>query len=131
MEAVGILINCMTNNEDLRQDLWVHYLSGNSIDSFVSHLEKITLEYSDDLRIKHAIWNALQNPISDNLESFLKTFSDFERSILCYLMLGFSIEQISSYRGISSVRIRQTVSNIRYNSSWEKFNGTKEKSNRG
>lgn len=126
MEAVGTLINCLTENEDQRQDLWVHYLSGNPVDSFVSHLEKLSLEYSDDLQVKYAVWNLIQNPPSEKFELFLNGFSEFEKSILCCLMLGFTIEQIAQHRGISQVRIRQTVSNIRYNTMWEQYNGLKE-----
>lgn len=129
MSAVGTLINCLTNNEDLRQDLWVHYLSGNPVDSFVSHLEKIVADYSEDIKVKYAVWNILQNPSSDKFELFLNSFSEFERSILCSLMLGLSIEQIAQHRGISEVRIRQTVSNLRYNSAWRQFYGTKEEPN--
>ncbi len=130
MEAVGTLINCLTNNEDLRQDLWVHYLSGNSADSFVSHLEKISVEYSEDLKVKHAIWNIIHSPLSEQFPEFLNNFSDFEQSIICLLMLGLSVQQISHHEGISEVRIRQTVSNIRYNISWGQFYGIKETSDR-
>jgi hypothetical protein len=40
-QEVRQLINCLTNDEDARQELWVHYLSGNSVDSFVSRLDEI------------------------------------------------------------------------------------------
>ena len=126
MEAVGILINCLTKDNDLRQDLWVHYLSGNSVDSFASHLEKILVDYSEDTKVKHAIWNIIQNPISEDFQLFLNNFSEFERSILCNLMLGLTISQISKYHGISEVRIRQTVSSLRYNKAWGQFHGVKE-----
>lgn len=128
LEAVGILINCLTQNEDLRQDLWVHYLSGNPTDSFIIHLEQIVSEYSDDLKLKYSLWDIYKNPPSEKLQEFLSNFSDFEQSIMCSLMLGFDIEQIAVHRGISEVRIRQTVSNIRYNIMWEHYYGTKEKS---
>lgn len=121
LTAVGNLINCLTENEDIRQDLWVYYLSGNSIDTLPSQLDKILICYSDDVQIKHAIWNIIQNPASDGLTALLDQFSDFERSILCCLMLGFNFEQISKHRGISVVRIKQTVSNIRYNVSWRQY----------
>lgn len=129
MEAVGTLINCLTENEDHRQDLWVHYLSGNPLDSFISHLERISADYSEDLHVKFAIWNLIQNPLSEKFEVFIEKFSDFEKSILCSLMLGLTIPQIAAYRGISEVRIRQTVSNLRYNVTWEKHYGTKTSPN--
>lgn len=130
MVAVGILINRLTKDDDLRQDLWVHYLSGNPVDSFASHLEKISADYSQDLKIRQTIWNILQNPLSEKFELFLNSFSEFDRSILCCLMLGLSIEQMAKYRGMSEVRIRQTISNIGYNTSWRQHYGTQDEPNK-
>jgi hypothetical protein len=126
MEAVGTLINCLTNNEDLRQDLWVHYLSGNPTDSLVTHLQKISDDYSEDLKVKHAIWQLISSPLSEKFPDFLSSFTEFEQSIICLLMLGLSIQQISKHEGISEVRIRQTVSSIRYNVVWRQFYGIEE-----
>lgn len=128
-QTVGHLINCLTQNEDLRQELWVHYLSGNTVDSFVSHLKEISTDYSEDETIRANIWHLINNPPSDRFQNFLKTFSEFEQSILVLLALGMTTSQISAYKGISEVRIRQTISSIRYNISWEQFYGIKEKPN--
>lgn len=130
MKAVGTLINCLTNNEDLRQDLWIYYLSGNSTDTLVSHLQKISVDHFEDVNIKHNVWQILNSPLSEKFPEFLNNFTEFERSIICLLMLGLSIQQISSHEGISEVRIKQTVSNIRYNVSWRQFYGIEETLNR-
>lgn len=127
MEEVSSLINCLTSNEDMRQELWVHYLSGHSVDSFSSHLKKITLEYSEDIELREAIWQLLNNPPSQKLTNILDQFSDFERSVICLLMLGQDASKISVLKGINEVRIRQTISSIRYNSAWSKYHGTEEK----
>jgi len=126
-EKVNQLINCLTNNEDHRQELWVHYLSGNPIDSFAHHLQKISTEYSDSHHVKEAIWFLINNPPSEQLLELLKSFSEFERSILCLLILGFDVEHISKHKGISQVRIRQCIASIRYNNAWY---GIKETSDR-
>jgi hypothetical protein len=126
---VNNLINCITTDEDFRQELWIHYLSGNNVDTFSSHLEKIKIEYSDDKVLKNTIHQILQNPPSDNLMSVLEKFTDFERSIMCLLILGISIADISKLKSISEVRIRQAVVTLRYNNVWSKTDGIKNKVN--
>lgn len=128
-ESVSQIINLLTKNEDHRQDLWVHYLSGNSIESLSSHLQKIVDDYSEHDQLKHNIQIAMNNPLPQPFLDFLSTFSDFERTTMYMLMLGFTIEQISKYKGISEVRIRQTLSNIGYNEGWRNFNGAQKKPN--
>lgn len=130
-DQVSNLINCLTNDEDLRQDLWVCYLSGTPLESFESRLERIKVEYSDDIELRKSIWQLIKNPPSQVLsETLEKNFTDYERSIICCLMLGLEVSKISNIKGISEVRIRQSIATIRYNSCWEVMYGTEEKSNR-
>lgn len=128
-EEVQSLINCLTNDEDLRQDLWIHYLSGNPVESFARHLDKLRIEYSDDIELKRSIWFLVNNPPSKKLTELLDHFTDFEKSIICMLMLGLDIQKISAIKGIGEVRIRQAISAIRYNSIWSIY-GIKERLNR-
>jgi hypothetical protein len=123
---VDNLINCLTNDEDLRQDLWVHYLSGNSTESLSLHLDKIRTEYSDDIKLRNAIWQLIHNPPSDKLTNIIDNFTDFERSLICLLMLGLCVNKISVIKGISEVRIRQSIASIGYNSCWSIY-GIEEK----
>lgn len=130
-DEVNNLINCLTNDEDLRQDLWVCYLSGTPVESFESRLKRIKVEYSDDIELQKSIWLLIENPPSETLSAVLQeNFTDYERSIICCLMLGLEISKISNIKGISEVRIRQSIATIRYNDCWEVIYGTKEKSNR-
>lgn len=130
-DEVNTLINCLTNDEDLRQDLWVCYLSGTPVESFESRLKRIKVEYSDDIELQKSIWLLIENPPSETLSAVLQeNFTDYERSIICCLMLGLEISKISNIKGISEVRIRQSIATIRYNDCWEVIYGTKEKSNR-
>lgn len=130
-DEVNNLINCLTNDEDLRQDLWVCYLSGTPVESFESRLKRIKVEYSDDIELQKSIWLLIENPPSETLSAVLQeNFTDYERSIICCLMLGLEISKISNIKGISEVRIRQSIATIRYNDCWEVMYGTKEKSNR-
>ena len=130
-DEVNSLINCLTNDEDLRQDLWVCYLSGTPVESFESRLKRIKVEYSDDLELRKSIWLLIENPPSEALSAVLQeNFTDYERSIICCLMLGLEVDKISNIKGISEVRIRQSIATIRYNDCWEVMYGTQEKSNR-
>jgi hypothetical protein len=125
MGQVSSLINYLTNDEDLRQELWVHYLSGNPVESFSTQLNKLHFEYSQDAQLKKNIWFLIKNPPQDNLIKFLENFTEFERSIICLIMLDLSPKKISEAKGISEVRIRQVISTIRYNSIWSRY-GIKE-----
>lgn len=118
-KEVSDLINCLTNDEDLRQDLWVHYLGGNPLDSFESHLRNIESEQADEKDLRHVTYYLLNNPPSQAFYLLLTKFTAFEQSIMCLLALGFTISQISRYKSISEVRIRQAIVAIRYNKVWE------------
>lgn len=129
-DEVSNLINCLANSEDERQDLWVHYLSGTPIESLGSQLKQIQVEYSDDTELRQAVWDLLQNPLSEELSQFLlNNFTDYERSVVCLLALGLDVDKIADIKGISGVRIRQTIVTIRYNKCWEEIYGTEEESN--
>jgi hypothetical protein len=111
--------------------MWVCYLSGTPIESLESRLERIQVEYSDDIELRKSLWQLIKNPPSETLSLALeKNFTDFERSIICCLMLGLNASKISNIKGISEVRIRQSIATIRYNDCWEVIYGTKEKSDR-
>lgn len=128
-ERVSNLINCLTNDEEQRQDLWVHYLSGNPTSSFTSYLNDINKEFAIDAELQRALWHASSDPGTDKFQELLANFSDIEQSVLCLLALGLNISKISSYKGISEVRIRQLISVVRYNGVWEQLYGIEEKIN--
>lgn len=130
-DEVNSLINCLTNDEDIRQDLWVCYLSGTSVESFESRLKQIEVEYSDDVELQKSIWHLIKNPPSETLSKIIEeNFTNYERSIICCLMLGLNVGKISNIKGISEVRIRQSIATIRYNKIWEVTYGIKDKPNR-
>lgn len=127
---VSNLINLLTEDEDQRQDLWVHYLSGNPLSTLASHLDKMNKEFSIDSELQASLWQAFQDPPSDKFSSLLSQLSNVEQSIVCLLALGLAVSEISSYKGISQVRIRQVIEVIRYNSAWKEIYGTKETTDR-
>ena len=131
LDEVSNLINYLSSDEDTRQDLWISYLSGTPVESLDARLTRIKSEYSDDSELQKSIWALIQNPLSENLQTLIETnFSDYERSVICLLVLGCNSSTISEIKGISQVRIRQSIATIRYNKCWEEAYGTKEKSDR-
>ena len=128
-KLVGNLINCLTKDEDKRQDLWVHYLSGNPPSSLASHLDKISNEFSSDSELQSALWSAFKEPPSDKFRQLLSNFSDVEQSIICLLALGLTASEVSGYKAISEIRIRQVISIVKENGCWEELYA-EEKTNR-
>ncbi len=127
LEIVSNLINCLSSDEDVRQDLWVSYLSGTATESLEVRLSRIKVEREEDVNLQIALQQLISFPIREELQLALTThFTPYERSIICLLMLGCDVSQISSIKGISEVRIKQTMSTIRYNPSWEELYGVKE-----
>lgn len=130
-DEVSSLINCLTNDDDIRQDLWVHYLSGQPVESLEARLVRIKAEHIEFLELQQSIWALINDPPRVELSTMLeKNFTDYERTIICLLMLGLDSSAISDIKGISQVRIKQSIATIRYNRCWEEAYGTKEKSDR-
>jgi hypothetical protein len=120
-DQVSTLINHLTDDEDQRQSLWVHYLSGHSIESFVSYLEKLSAEELLEREIQVQLWRLLKKSPSDKFTQLLNKLSDIERSMACLLALGLTVDQLSRYKGISEIRIKQVISVMRDNSCWEEL----------
>ena len=123
INLVSQLINCLTKDEDKRQDLWVHYLSGNPTSTFAAHLDKLNKEFSTDSHLQQMLWDVFNNPPSDKFQKLLNNFSEIEQSVVCLLALGLSASELSQYKGISEVRIRHVIQVIRYNGCWEELYG--------
>jgi hypothetical protein len=130
-EQVSRLISNLTSDEDLQQDLWVCYLSGAPIHCLNSKLSEIKEKQSLNRELDEAIWKLITNPPNGEVGKLVQeTFTDYERNLIFCLIIGLNTSQISRLKGISEVRIEQSLATIRYNSVWKKIYGTKEKLNR-
>lgn len=120
------MIGYLTADEDLRQDLWVYYLSGNSPATFSQHLEKIKLQNNSHSSLQKILQDLQLNPPSPELMTLISHFSELEQHVMCLLMLGMSAQEISRYNGISVIRIMQVISAIKTHSGWKEWltNGT-------
>lgn len=125
-DQVSQLINCLTNDEDKRQDLWVHYLSGHSPSTFANHLDNLNKELSADLYLRELLWEVYKNPPSDKFKQLLDNFSDIEQSVVCLLALGLTVSELSEYKGISEIRIKHVISVVKEKDCWEELYGVKE-----
>ena len=130
-DQVSQLINCLTNNEDHRQDLWVHYLSGHSPSTLVDYLDKLNKESHTDSYLQELLWDVFKNPPSDKFQQLLANFSEIEQSVVCLLALGLTVSELSRYKGITEIRIRHVISVIREKDCWEELYGIKETIDRG
>jgi hypothetical protein len=101
----------------------MHYLSGNEPSTLALHLDKLDSEYTLDSEIQSYLWDIFKNPPSERFQTLLSHFSEIERSIVCLLALGLTVEQVSGYKGISMVRIQQVITVVRYNDIWEELYG--------
>jgi hypothetical protein len=108
----------------------VHYLSGHSPSTFAAHLDKLNQEFVVESSLQQKLWDVFSNPPSDKFKELLNNFSEVEQSVVCLLALGLTVTELSGYKGISEIRIRQVMSVIRDNDCWEELYGVKETTNR-
>ena len=112
-------INTLTDNEDYRQELWAAYLSDNKHLSL--QLELIKLRNQEIEEFRHNIHYLIENPPQKEFRQLLESFDGIERTILYLLVLGYNIDDISEYKGICVVRIKQVISRIRISKRWNKW----------
>ena len=121
LQATKQLIENLTDDEDFRQELWVHFLSGHGHPSFLAKLENIHLQNIIFLEYQRVIAYSVRFPLSGELEESLRKFAPVESSILILVALGFSIDQIAKYKDICPIRLNQLVFSIRGSNLWEKI----------
>ena len=126
-DLVQMHINSLTEDNDLRQELWVTYLEGASLSDLSDQKIKIEQEEQKYQQMKSAFQYILDNPPSDFFHEILSNFTSVEQEVLCMLALGCEINEISQYNSISEVRLRQMVVNIRNSNIWEEIYGTQER----
>lgn len=125
-ETVSTYINSLTKDEDTRQNLWLHYLNGAPIESLNKYLLSINADQLIENQLRKNIHYLTFILKSKELSDILSNFSDFEKSLICLLILGLKPYEISTIKGISEVRIEQSIASIRYNSCWELYYGSEK-----
>ena len=125
--SVAERINRLTSDEDLRQELWVYYLEGNSPDTFAQHLEHLQKKLTHQEAIDQVAHDLMQQPFSNKLSEVLMNFTPVERSVIFMLLLGYNAEDIHHINGMSRARTRQMILNIKSNTNWNRMqDGTED-----
>jgi len=115
---IHLLISALTKNEDLRQDLWVAYLS-NTVDfSLINELHRAT------------VCKEIQQKTSDNLQEILNLnipqqmldeLSDIQISILLMTILGYTQEQVSRYNRVKQAIVDQEMVGLSKHPVWAMY----------
>jgi hypothetical protein len=105
-QNIKTLIEDLTSDEDIRQDLWLAVLSHpHDVKSIYDFLLEIKIQREHDTRLHERMLNTLARYQGSDIPDLLSTMSPTQQSIVGLLMLGFTVEYISSYKKIQHRRI--------------------------
>lgn len=100
------LINSLTLDEDLRQDLWVAYLDGTPNNALPLLLSSLVSYQYIETTFKQQIQAVINHPLPD---IYLSPLTNVQRIVVCLLMLGCEPSVIGSYLGIMEVKVAEIL----------------------
>jgi hypothetical protein len=112
------LIHSLTNDEDLRQELWLLVLSGCPLTELKERLVLITLQ-GKVLEVVPTTIQSLMISTNKSINDILHFISPPERSIVMLAAAGLTDSQILLYKGISRIRLQQLMTTIRRSRYWD------------
>lgn len=112
------LINSLTEDEDLRQELWVHYLSDRSSPSLHDRLDVLRISQKVTCDNQYLLGAFVSRPLSDAASYAIEILEPVERHIVYLLALGLSPLEISKYKGIGEIRVKQAITSIQASPTW-------------
>ena len=115
------LIDNLTTDKDERQELWVHYLENSDITTLSIYLEQIRQQYSEEQLLQITVWKQLENPSDFNLQWVFDHFTDLEQSVIQLLILGVTLQDISSIKNLGINRLRHIINVIREQPCWKEL----------
>lgn len=118
LNTIRQLINDLTEDEDLRQELWIHFLSGHASSSFIYKLEilKIYRHVADNFQYRLASFIASSIPVE--VEDAILVLAPAERRIVYLLICGLSPHDIARYNNICTIKVYQTIASIQASEAW-------------
>lgn len=125
-EQLVCLIDHLTTDNDERQELWTHYLENSDISALSDYLAQIREQYSEEQLLQITVWRKLEDPSDFNLQWVFDHFTDLEQSVIQLLILGVSLQDISSIRMIGLMRLRHVIAVIRENPAWRELDGVED-----
>jgi len=112
---VNQLISALTSNKDLRQDLWVCYLSHEIDSTFSNKLQQLSLIEKVEQAALHNYQNLIDLEIPQDL---LSELSDLQCQILFMTILGYTPEQVGRYNGVKQVVIAKEMAGLIQHPLW-------------
>lgn len=116
LQKIQSLIDSLTTDEDMRQELWLLFLSGHSPASLPESIHRIAWEQRIAEQISIVAFQIMN--YNHTLTGILNFLSPLERSIVILMAAGVSMDMISQYKGISHIRLRQLLFSIQKAPSW-------------
>lgn len=107
-------INCLTENEDIRQDLWILFLKGTPVPDLNKALSYLSVSYHP-LNLAAAAQSLALSPFFLEL---INNFTELELFIIICLAAGHDVATICRYKGITEVRMRLVISSVIQNEAW-------------
>ena len=120
-QKLKILIDSLTLDEDLRQELWISALSD---EYFFKNFNRILTNHLHNrsiLDFQSKLFNFIKAPLSPEAEYAISILSIFEQQVLYQLLLGRTPLQIAEYKDIDVVRINQAILSIKNSLAWKKM----------
>jgi len=114
-KKVEQLINSLAHNEDIKQDLWLDYLTGTDLSLLVFKAYQHKLKYYSQTVDNVLLNDLLYNPPK---EEFIEKFTDCEKELMCLFALGYNIGEVCVHLGISLVGVKQLLSTIQSKKTW-------------
>ena len=114
--SIQNLINSLTDDEDLRQELWVLWLSGTSPCNLHGKLLIIMLENDLIIRVSDYAYSVMSD--TNDFTSKIQCLYSIERAIITLIASGVKLETISRYKGISLIRLKQMLFSIQTAPFW-------------
>ena len=110
------LINSLAHDEDIKQDLWLDYLTGIDLNLLVFKAYQHKLKYHSQSVDNSFLNDLLHNPPA---KEFIEKFTDYEKELMCLFALGYNIGEVCVHLGISLVGVKQLLSTIRSKKAWD------------
>lgn len=107
---ISKLINTLSNSEDVRQDLWLDYLSGVEPSTLFYRAHQHRLRYRVQSENQLLDSQILSTPPSDK---FMKLYTDTERELMYLITSGYNVGEICVHLGINQVGLERLLSSIK------------------
>lgn len=112
IQKIHDLIQLLTDDEDLRQELWLKYLSGCPQNCLPDALCDLIREEINNNNLNYQISNDIRD--LKCIHNLIEDLPRHQQNIIVLLYTGFTVELISQYKGISVVRIKQSIYSFYY-----------------